>query len=40
MVAANALRTPDDRFAELPDFRFRPTMWTTCPGMKGFARIT
>lgn len=33
MNSVIALPTPDDRFADLPDFPFRPTMWMIFPGM-------
>jgi haloalkane dehalogenase len=35
MTFANALRTPDDRFAGLPDFPFEPHYVDTLPGYEG-----
>jgi len=35
MIAANALRTPDDRFADLPDFPFSPNYIDDLPGYEG-----
>jgi pimeloyl-ACP methyl ester carboxylesterase len=35
MTLANALRTPDDRFAGLPDFPFAPHYVDTLPGYEG-----
>ncbi len=35
MIAANALRTPDDRFADLPDFPFPPHYVDDLPGYEG-----
>jgi len=35
MVAVNALRTPDDRFADLPDFPFPPNYVDDLPGYEG-----
>jgi len=35
MSAINALRTPDDRFADLPDFPFPPHYIDDLPGYEG-----
>ncbi len=35
MIAVNALRTPDDRFADLPDFPFPPHYVDNLPGYEG-----
>ncbi len=35
MIAANVLRTPDDRFADLPDFPFSPNYIDDLPGHEG-----
>ncbi len=35
MIAINALRTPDDRFADLPDFPFPPHYVDNLPGYEG-----
>jgi len=35
MVAVNVLRTPDDRFADLPDFPFQPHYVDDLPGYEG-----
>jgi haloalkane dehalogenase len=35
VVVVNVLRTPDDRFVDLPDFPFPPTYVDDLPGYEG-----
>ncbi len=40
MITVEALRTPEDRFADLPDFPFPPHYVNTLSGYEGLGRTT